>query len=169
MSTQVVVNTYAHSVTYVTDKMLTSLKSIIRWIGLDPSKFVDDWGSTETAVKTWLGSRDLVGMMLEIFNPTTGKLVTRWDFAIDYSYSTNGEGNMWVDTDAIRHAILKCGVIPSSCNYRVLIQTKPGRPDVPGWGPTTLRSTDGFIMQAIGTTIGTQSMGAQTIYWRKKQ
>lgn len=43
MSTFVVVNTYTHSVTYVTDKMLMSLKEIIRCSGLSPEKFVTDW------------------------------------------------------------------------------------------------------------------------------
>ena len=38
MSTFVRVNTYVHAVTYVTDKLLTSIKTIVRLGGLDPAK-----------------------------------------------------------------------------------------------------------------------------------
>lgn len=169
MSTQVLVNTYVYSVNYVTDKLLMSLSNIIRWIGLDPVKFADNWSSTERAVKTWLNSRHLTGIVLEIYNANTNLLVTRWDVDIGYDYSLGGEGNMWVDTDAIRYAILKSGALPSACDYCIVITTKPGRPDVLGWGPTTLRSTDGFVRHVVGTTIGTNPIGAQTAYWRKQQ
>src|SRR6266536_3093472 len=102
MSTQVLVNTYVYSVSYVTDKVLMSLFNIIRWIGLDPGKFADNWSDTERAVKTWLNSRRLTGVVLEIYNPRTNLLVTRWDIEIDYDYALGDEGSMWVDTDAIR-------------------------------------------------------------------
>lgn len=167
MSTQVLVNTYVYSVSYVTDKMLTSLLNIIRWVGLDPGKFVNDWATTELGIKTWLNSQDLTRVVLEIYNPLTNALVTRWDFDIDYGFSLGDEGSMWADTDAIRNAILKCGQVPSQCDYRLIVTTKPGRPDVRGWGPAALRSTDGFVRYAVGTTIGTTPIGAQTAYWRK--
>lgn len=67
----------------------------------------------------------------------------------------------------IRFAIRKCGVIPSSCSYRILMDNAPGRPDVPGWSSTSYKSTDGFVHQNIGTTIGTHAIGANTGYWRK--
>ena len=54
MSTFVVVNTYTHSVTYVTDKMLMSLKEIIRCSGLSPEKFVADWKVLQRGISTWL-------------------------------------------------------------------------------------------------------------------
>ena len=59
MSTFVVVNTYTHSVTYVTDKMLMSLKEIIRCSGLSPEKLVADWRVLQDGIRTWLNSRDL--------------------------------------------------------------------------------------------------------------
>lgn len=167
MSTTVSVNTYTHSVTYVTDKMLNSLRYIITQVGLDPSKFLDDWASTERAASTWLNSRHLRKVVLEIYNASTGSLITRWDFGIDYDYGSSSDGSMWVDTDAIRFAIIKCGVIPSSCSYRILMDNAPGRPDVPGWGSTSYKSTDGFVHQNIGTTIGTHAIGTNTGYWRK--
>jgi hypothetical protein len=47
--------------------------------------------------------------------------------------------------------------------------TKDGAPHVNGWGPTELRTTEGYIYQSVGTTIGTQAIGSQLGYWRKKE
>lgn len=165
MSTLVAVNTYSHSVTFVTDKMLKSLRYIITSTGLDPNKFVSDWKSYELAVETWLTSRHLRTVVLEVISPG-GSLVTRCDFDINYTYGS-GEGSMWADTDALKYAIAKFGTIPAFCTYSISLVNAPGRPDVVGWGPGTFLSTDGFIKQSLGTTIGTHAIGAQASYWRK--
>lgn len=54
MSTVVSVNTYTHSVTYVTDKLLTSIKNIVRLSGLNPAKLASDWTVLERGIKKWL-------------------------------------------------------------------------------------------------------------------
>ena len=54
--TTVAVNTYTHSVTYLADNMLKSVKDVIRLVGLDPTNFVDDWSLNMRAIKTWLGT-----------------------------------------------------------------------------------------------------------------
>jgi hypothetical protein len=167
MSTFVSANTYTHTTAYITDKMLHSLKYIIRESGLDPAKFASDWEWMERGIRTWLGTRDLTTVMLEVFDPSDGALVGRWDFDIVYGYGADGDGGMWVDTDAIRHAIRKAGLWPSECAYRIVVTTKPGRPDVAGWSKTTLRSTDGFVRHSIGTTIGAAGAGTSTAYWRR--
>jgi len=166
-TTFVSVNTYTHSVAFVTDKMLASLKRIIIWTGLDPSKLTGDWVSLEKGIKTWLGSRHLVRVILEVFDPERDKLVGRWDFDVSYSFDDGGDGAFWVDTDAIKHAIRKCGHIPAACRYRIVVTTKPGSPDVPGWTVTTLRSTDGFARHCIGTTIGANPLASGVAYWRR--
>lgn len=165
--TVVAVNTFTHSVTYVSDQMLRSLKRIIMWSGLDPNKLISGWDSTDRALRTWLEGYYLKRVVLEIYDPKNGELVTRWDAVINYSYGT-GDGEMWVDTDAIRHAIKKAGAIPSECDYCILLETASGAPDVPGWGSTTYRSTDGFVRHSVGTTIGTHAIGTDFGYWRKR-
>lgn len=160
----VAVNTYTQSVTYVSDQMLRSLKTIVTKSGLSAQKLGNEWASIDLALRTWLGSRDLEGVVLEVLHPTTGSLVTRWDATINYGYS--GEGEMWADTDALRYAIAKAGAVASTCDYRVVLQTKVHRPDVPGWSPTTFRSTAGFVRHSVGTTIGTHAIGSDFGYWR---
>lgn len=167
MSTFVVANTYAHTTAYITDKMLYSILYIIRESGLDPAKFANDWGWMERGIRTWLGTRDLNRVMLEVYNPKNVELVGRWDFDIVYGYGSDGDGSFWVDTDAIRYAIRKAGIWPSQCEYRLVTNTKDSRPDVEGWQRTSIRSTDGFIRQNIGTTIGGVGAGTSTAYWKK--
>jgi hypothetical protein len=74
---------------------------------------------------------------------------------------------MWVNTDDIRYHIQKAGQWPSTCDYRIVLTTKPGRPDVDGWSATTLRSTDGFVRQSLGTTIDGNGIRSGAAYWRK--
>jgi len=167
MSTFVAVSTYSHTVTYITDKMLRSLQFIIRESGLDPAQFASDWEWMERGIRTWLGTRDLEKVVLEVYDPSDGELVGRWDFEIVYGYGNDGDGGMWVDTDAIRHAIRKAGLWPSQCKYRIVTDTKVGRPDVAGWSRTTFRSTDGFVRHSIGTTIGAVGAGSSTAYWKR--
>ena len=167
MTTYVSANTYVYTITYITDRMLYSLLFIIRESGLDPSKFAGDWECIELGVRTWLGTHDLIAVMLEVYTPSTGALIGRWDFDIVYGYGNGDDGSMWVDTDAIRYAIRKAGHWPANCEYRIIADTRPYRPDVPGWSPTTLRSTDGFTRHSIGTTIGAIGAGTGTAYWRR--
>jgi hypothetical protein len=165
MSTSTFVISYAKTVTYVTTKMLLVLKEIIREIGLDPSRFTNDWDTYEEAVSTWISSRHLQCITLEVYDPRTDKLITRWD--IDVVYSSIGDGAMWVDTAAIRYAIAKAGIAPSSCSYGIKIKNAPGRPDVPGWGPCDFRSTDGFRRYSVGAAVGGNGLHGQAAYWSR--
>lgn len=167
MSTTVSVHSYTHSVSYVTDQMLRSLKTIIKLIGLDPTKLTDDWDVLERGISTWLRSQHLRSLRLEIYHSRTDKFVGGWDFHIDYGYGTD-EGEMWADVDQIRATIIKCGAYPSSCEYRIIADNHDGRPDVQGWSGTSYRSTEGFVFQSVGTTIGSHAIGAQAGYWRKQ-
>lgn len=165
MSTFITVNTYSHSVTYITDKMLKSVKDIIKLSGLNPEKMVNQWTVLERGVKAWLTSEDLEQVHLEVYNPTTDALIGRWDFTVYYGYS--GDGEFWVDTDAIKYHIQKSGQWPSRCEYRIVLKLKPGRPDVDGWSNASLRSTDGFVKQSIGTTINGSGLTTNATYWRR--
>ena len=163
--TSTTVNTYTHSVTYVADNILKSLKDIVRMSGLNPNKLVTDWETNMRAIKTWLDTQDLKKVILEIFNPSTDELILRWDIDIDYGWS--GDGSFWTDTEQLKYHILKAGVAPSDATYSILLDTKPGRPDVIGWGPGSLRNTDGLVRHSLGSTINHNGLGASAAYWRR--
>lgn len=164
--TSVIVNTYTHSVVYVADNILKSMKDIIRLSGLDPANLVDGWQSKMTALQTWLQSRHLEAVVLEIFDPRTDGLVGRWDIDVIYS-AAGGDGGFWTDTEQIKHAVRKAGLMPGEAKYRLLLSNRAGRPDVAGWGPTTYRSTDGFVRHSLGSTIEHNGLGGSAAYWRK--
>lgn len=162
----VAVYSYTHSVTYVADNILKSLKDIIRLSGLDPSEFVGDWQTNMLAVQTWLNSGDLRKVILEIFDPTTDALVVRWDIEITYSWS-GGDGGFWTDTEQLKYAIRKAGLAPSEARYRLLLDTRPGRSDVIGWSNASYRSSDGMVRQSLGATVEHSGLGASTSYLRR--
>lgn len=164
--TSVAVNTYTHSVTYVTDNILKSLKDIIRLVGLDPTEFVGDWELHMRGVQTWLNTGDLETVKLEIYNPKTDALIVRWDIDIAYGWS-GGDGGFWTDTEQLKYAIRKAGLVPSEARYRLLLQCKPGRPDVAGWSKASGRSTEGMVRQSLGTTVEHSGLGASTSYLRR--
>lgn len=162
----VTVYSYTHSVTYVADNILKSLKDIVRLSGLDPTKLVDGWDSNMRALRTWLDTGDLRKIVLEIFDSQTDALITRWDIDIVYSWSS-GDGSFWTDTDQLKYAIKKAGIASGQASYRLLMDNKPGRPDVQGWSSATYRSTDGMVRQSLGSTIEHSGLGGSAAYWRK--
>jgi len=165
MSTHVAVNTYTYSVTYLSDKIVHSLKEIIRETGLDPAKFAGNWESTQNGISTWLKSRHLNSVHLEVFSIATDKLVLRWDLEVVYD-APDGDGSMWVDTDDLCYAIRKAGQSPGSCDYRVVVNTRNGRPDVAGWSTCSFRSTVDFSRHSIGTMIGARNgLASSAAYW----
>lgn len=167
MSTSVAVTTYAavHTTSYVTSKMLLLFKEIIREVGLDPGKLTDDWEVLERGISTWLRTQHLQRIRLEIYNPTTDKLVCPWDLDVVYGYGS--DGTFWTDAESIRYSIRKAGLIPSNCRYKFTVFTSDGRPDVDGWSKCTARSTEGFRRYSIGSTIGGNGIGTDVSYWVK--
>src|SRR3546814_11506173 len=98
--TIVAVNTYTHSVTYVADNILKSMKDIILLSGLDPTNLVDGWASKMRALQTWLASRHLDVVVLDILNSTTDALIGRR--GIDVVYTTrSGVGGFLTATDKL--------------------------------------------------------------------
>ncbi len=164
MST-VAVYSYTHSVTYVSDNILKSFKEIIRLSGLDPAHLASEWEVLLKGITTWISSSHLEKVILEIYNPKSNALVIRWDIEISYTWSSD-DGNFWTDTEQLKYAIKKNGLIPSEAKYRLLISNKTGAPSVPGWSSTSLRSTQNMIQQSLGSTIQHNGLGANTSYWR---
>jgi hypothetical protein len=116
--TAVAVNVYSHthSVTYVAENILKSLKDIIRLSGLDPSEFVNDWELHKRGVDGWLRSGDLENVKLDIYHPRRGQLLFQWNIEISYSW-TGGDGSFWTDTEQLKYAIRKAGLAPSEAKY----------------------------------------------------
>ena len=167
MSTVAYVNTYAYSVTYLTDKMLRSLQELIRELGLDPRRFVTGWESSDLAISTWLKSGHLYRISLEIYDPNeSSRAILVLEFDIVYA-SGSEDGSFSVDGEALRYEILKTGTLPSRCTYSLICFNRAGRPDVPNWGPVDGRSREGMTRYIAGTTISAPDLSASSAYWAR--
>ena len=164
--TTVAVHSYTHSITYVADNVLKSFKDVIRLSGLDPTSFTDNWELYVRGVKAWMQSGHLTRVVLEIFDPKTDALVLRWDLDIAYEW-TGGDGSFYTDTDQLRYAIRKAGVAPSEAKYALVLNLKPGHPEVAGWVDGATRSTVGMARHSLGSTIDHGGLGASGAYWRR--
>ncbi|TMQ90357.1 HORMA domain containing protein [Actinomadura soli] len=170
MTTRVQVNLHTHAATHVATGMLRGLRQIVRGTGLDPARLVRQWDVLERGIAAWLRSRHLKALVLEVWDPALSSgqdLVGRFDFTIDYGYDADGDGELWLDADAVAFTIRKNGSYPSQCEYRVVADTSPGYPAVPGWSTTTLRSTRGFTRNSIGTAMTGASLGAGLAHYTR--
>lgn len=168
--TSVRVSTATHSVTHVTTNMLSGLRRIVRDCGLDQNKVMSQWAVLEAGTSTWLDSRHLRALVLEVYDPRRAAgddLIGRFDFTIDYGYYPDGDGDLWLDPDTVAFAIRRAGTYPSACDYRFVADTAPGYPPVTGWTDTTFRSTAGMTRHTLGTGIGGGSLGASLNYYRR--
>jgi hypothetical protein len=169
MNTAVRVSTTTHTTTHVATNMLNSMRAIIKGCGLDTARIRGEWAVLEDGIATWLGSRHLEALTLEVYRPGAGRgvLAGRFDFTIDYGYYPDGDGDLWVDPDTVAHAIRKTGAFPGRCDYDIIARTSPGRPDVSGWTAGSYRSTDGFTRKSVGTAIGGGSLGTGLSYYER--
>ena len=166
MATRVAVNTHTYATTHVATNLLRSVKQLVVGCGLDPAHLVGNWQTLERGIATWLGSRHLERLILEVYSSSTDRLVKRFDFEIDYGYHPAGDGDLWLDADTVAYALKKAGAVPSRCEYRILADTRPGEPRVDGWSTTTFRSTDGLQRRSVGASVGGGDLGASLHYWR---
>ncbi len=84
-----------------------------------------------------------------------------------YGWS-DGDGSFWTDTEQLKYAIKKAGLLPSQAKYKLMLDTKPGRPDVEGWSKGSYRSTDGMVKQSLGSTVEHSGLAGQAGYWRQR-
>jgi hypothetical protein len=164
--TVVAVDTRTYTSTYLAGNILRSVTDIVKGCGLDPGSFTHT-KTLDLGLRTWLESGHLTTVTLEIFGTRTKELAGRFDFTIDYGYGSGDDGGFWLDTDQVKFAIRKHGLVASGCEYRVLVTTKAGSPDVAGWASTSFLSTDGFTRYSVGTAIGASSTAAGLSYYSR--
>jgi len=166
MAVAVHVNVHAYATTHVATNLVRSLKQLVVACGLDAAKLLGEWNVLELGVETWLRTGHLRELILEIYDPANDKLVKRYDFEIDYGYRPDGDGDLWLDSDAVAYAVNKAGSVLASCSYDVFVDTAYGRPDVEGWSTGMLRSTGDLRRRSVGTAVGGGDLGAKLNYWK---
>lgn len=166
MSTFVSTNTYTHATTHVATNITRSLKRLIIGCGLDPSNLIGGWTTLEEGLETWLTTRHLKRVTLEVATRSTNRLIKRFDFDIRYNHDPFGNGELWLDSKVVGYAIRKAAEVPKECVYSVLAVHAPGRPDVDGWTSTQFRDSSHLYQRSVGSAVGGGGIGAMASYWR---
>ncbi|MCW5962498.1 MAG: hypothetical protein KIT83_00560 [Bryobacterales bacterium] len=165
-STRTYIDTKAYSASFLSDKLMYSLKEIVRESGLDPAKLTRQWTTLEKGIGRWIVSQDLLKVSVEIFHPRKNRLVGRWDMDIIYAYG--GDGTMGSDLNPIRQLIEQEGSVPEECDYRVLIVAKEGAVDVGGWDDLQAYDAGDVRPKRLGHLLWAGDMAVDYSYWRKK-
>ena len=156
----------AHTAVFVSDKLRNFLKVLVRHYNLDPQGVVDAWSDwVDRAARAWMESGHLTDIVIEFYQPGSDIAAARWDFPI--RYDGNGVDEMWVDRLFYEESFAKAKAPPSNSRYRIVLMTRPGRPDVKGVSSTTLRSIEGLVARDVGTVIATPDLMATARYYRQ--
>jgi hypothetical protein len=157
--------TSTHSLVFLSDNLRNTLREVIRENGISPDKLMQDWTTIELGIKTWLQSGHLNNIVIEFFKPGASEASARWEFPIGYAGSGVTD-DMWLDKNYLRQLIAKSTRPTTDCNYRILLCTDSGRPDVSGFSSCSFLSTGSLAARQAGTVIATGHMTAAVTYWR---
>lgn len=159
--------TYArtHSVTFLSDNLLNTLREIIRENGLSPEKLMQDRDVIATGLRTWLTSGHLTRIVVEFYRPGAAAADARWDLPVAYDGS-GVDDDMWVDKNYLKQLIAKAKRPATDCSYRIVLFTSPGAQNVSGFTDCSLLPTGSLVARSAGTAIATGHMTAAITYWR---
>ena len=105
-------------------------------------------------------------MTLEIYDPKTDALVTRWDVEISTPGTSRPAPSGPTPSSCYAHPEGRaCAVRRPATEWSCAQQVRA--PRCLGWSTCTLRSTDGMVRQSLGTTVEHNGLGASTTYWRR--
>jgi hypothetical protein len=157
--------TQTHSIVFLSDNLRNTLREVIRENGISPNKLMQDWGTIERGIQTWLQSGHLMNVVVEFFKPGTSTTSARWEFPIGYEGS-GADDDMWLDKNYLRQLIAKSKRPTSDCIYRIVLVTLSGEPWVSGFTNCAFLSTGSLAARHAGTVIATGHMTAGVTYWR---
>jgi hypothetical protein len=154
-----------HSIVFLSDNLRNALREVIREHGLSPDRLMQDWGTIERGIRTWLQTGHLNKVVVEFYRPGALVALARWDFPIGYSGS-GVDDDMWLDKSYLRQLIAKSARPASDCTYRIVLCTDPGAEPVVGFVGCAFFSTGQLGARQAGTVIATGHMTAGATYWR---
>lgn len=159
--------TYArtHSVTFLSDNLLNTLREVIRENGISPEKLMQDRDVIAKGLRTWLASGHLTQVTVEFYRPGSAVADARWEFPVTYDGS-GVDDDMWLDKNYLKQLIAKAKRPAADSAYRVVLRTCNGAAHVDGFSGCTLLSTGSLVPRSAGTVIATGHMTAGITYWK---
>ena len=137
---------HTHSVTYVADNILKSLKDIVRLERARSRQAYRRLGDEHARPESVARHRRPQSVSCWRCSTQDRRPDLRWDIDVVYNWSSAATAASG-PTPTAKYHIRKAGLAPADANYDILMQNKPGRPTSTA-GDTALRSTDGLVRQA---------------------
>lgn len=159
------VATYTESVTHVAQGVLDIFEAIVMKLGLPTDYLEGNWAALVSGIRTWLSGQFLEAIYLEI-KDRNGILWSRCDLWLTY-YDAGWPGVFYVDLEVGRFSAIKFGTPPPGASYRIVVDLKPGAPDVQGWSWTRLLSTEELMRIRVGCAVGSPHIGVGLDFWRR--
>lgn len=173
------VSTWTTALTYATNQTISLLMKYANQRGLDTNYLTRNRDVLEDGLYTWLCSRHLDEVYLEVYNPNTDTVEERLDIGFqheDPSIADNETARKLQEKEfeALHSSILeqvrRSEAPPDGCRYRVVVsfrETEEGEdpPDVDGWSPTSLRSVDHLTKEDLGGWLDTGAVEGDAALW----
>lgn len=161
------VNIAVYPVTYVSNEVLNFLIRIIDRRGLNLDYINVHKNTLVDGLFTWLSTRHLEKLILEIYDSSTDKVLERFDMCFEYSavVPTTSDSIFESNLKKLEDFLEKLPKLSSNSNYRVIVILSEGAPEVPGWSPTSLRPVDHLKNLKLGGLIKADYIGVAMEYW----
>ncbi|MBI1744517.1 hypothetical protein HYR54_15830 [Candidatus Acetothermia bacterium] len=161
MATQVqtkvraIVKTLGMSVTHTVTETIHAWLRITGGLDLDTNMLINGRDSIEKVLKTWITSRHLKAVFLEVYHPGSNQCVARFDLVYSYDPTCSNEaGGYTIKMDSIDEVVKQLKSKVQGAIYRIIVDLAENAPQVPGWTPTQPLSTDGLTKESIGNVFG---------------
>jgi len=173
--TEVGVKTWTSTYNFVVNETVTLLMQYVNNRGLDSSKLTTMREQLEDALWTWLSSRHLSRVRIEVYEPEANEATECFDLAFDIERpqdlsTAEIERIQERKFDSYHEEVLEnlreLDAPPDDCTYRILVWLRPTNdvgeepPTVDGWSRTTARSTDHLEKTDLGDAIDTPAASA---------
>lgn len=154
-------NVMARSYTYTANALIHLASAITTARGLDQDYLQENLGVIEKGLRTWLFGHWLEALRVEVWDPRAEQAVEAYEFRISYDPYAGGAGEAYeTQADRLRAELARLPKLRPGLSWRIIVTTKAGRPDVPGWNATKARDTSHLSRREAGQV--TTSPGCST-------
>lgn len=145
--------TRTHTATHLTEVILGSIGDILADLGINMSRFHQDWVTNENAIKAWIEEGSLATVVLECHRPS-GTVDPVIEFPVNYTTTGTGDVAFTASRARLARFFAKLDRVPTGTTYRLFCTFTGWHSSQPGWGPGTRASTTGLRGIAFGTLAG---------------
>lgn len=173
--TEVGVKTWTSTYNFVVNETVTLLMQYVNNRGLDSNKLTEMRDKLEDALWTWLSSRHLSRVRIEVYESGSEKATECFDLEFDITrpedlseeeIERTQERKFDSYHEEVLEQLRELDAPGDECTYRLLVWLRSTNdvgeepPTVDGWSKTTARSTDHLKQKDLGDAIDTPAASA---------